>query len=365
MDADPALADLPLLDFAQHVRGYAILSLDAEGRIRTWNEGARLVKGYEPEEIIGQPYARFFCPEDVADGLPGRILDTTRETGLYEGEGWRMRKDGSRFWAHVHVTAIRDAEGAVIGFGKITQDLTEQRAAAQALAERAKELERSNAELERFAYVTSHDLSEPLRSIAGYGELLARRLGEDLDPESRRYLERIGAATTRMQALIDDLLAYSRSGRRELVREPVELGQVAADALEALTATISARDAVVRVHKLPRVSGDPLMLGQLLQNLISNAVKFSEDVPEVEIGSEPTADGYTVWVADRGIGVEPEHAERVLTLFQRLHPRSRFEGTGVGLAICERVVDRHGGRLWLEPRAGGGTIVRFTLPDVA
>ena len=341
----------PLRDFTAHVQGYAIFTLDADGRVHTWNDGARILKGYAAEEIIGAPYERFFTPEDLAAGRPGQILAAAREAGQHSEEGWRVRKDGGRFWAHVLITAIHHDDGALAGYGKITEDLTDKRSAQV-------ELERYVAELERFAYVASHDLSEPLRTISGYADVLRRRHREELSPPARRFIDKIVGATGRMQELIDDLLAYSRAGRRGLEPAEVDLSELVVDALEGLAGD----DADVRIGPLPHVRGDRVLLAQAVGNLLSNALKFSEGPPRVEVTAEESADAVTLLIADRGIGIAEEHLERAFELFQRLHPRDEYGGTGLGLAISRRVAERHRGTLTARQRDGGGTVMRLRLP---
>ncbi len=351
MTATQQDVDRRLRQFTARVRGYAILTLDADGLVYTWNEGAHLVKGYEPAEIVGQPYERFFPAEDVAAGHPEAILTAAREQGQHEEEGWRVRKDGSRFWAHVLITRIDAEDGSLLGYGTITEDLTERRAHEQALQEQVDELE-------QFAYVTSHDLSEPLRSIAGYADVLRRRYGHELDADGQHYLEKIVTSSARMRSLIDDLLAYSRAGRRELDLVDLPLRDVVDEALAALPV---AREAVT-VDPLPRGRCDRTLMTELLRNLISNAVKFSAGPPEVTIAGTEHAGGVELSVADRGVGIPEEYGERVFDLFQRLHAREQYEGTGVGLAISRRIAERHGGTLTASPRDGGGTVFRLTLP---
>lgn len=357
-DVDPRLRN-----FSAQVRDYAILTLDADGRVCTWNEGARLLKGYDEAEILGSPYERFFLPEDAAAGRPAEILQRARTDGSHEEEGWRRRKDGSRFWAHVLITAIRGEDGELVGYGKITEDRTEKRRVQELLDARLAELQRSNAELAQFAYVASHDLSEPLRSIAGYADLLLRRHADALDETAERYLRTISSSTVRMQSLIEAVLAYSLAGRRELEPGPVDLAALVRRVVADLAAAVEASGARVEVEDLPAVRGDAALLTQVLQNLLTNALKFSDGTPEVTVGGRATETGWEVWVADRGIGIPEQYRERIFQLFQRLNPRDAFEGAGVGLAVAQRAVQRHGGELVAEPRPGGGTVMRFTLRD--
>jgi len=235
------------------------------------------------------------------------------------------------------------------------------RRALRALRKREEELAESNRDLERFAYVASHDLSEPLRTISGFTTLLARRYRGRLDDDADEFIGFIEDGTQRMQALITALLELSRAGRRGREHERVELDAVLAEVLAGLGARIEESGARVTASGLPAVTGDPVQLSQLLQNLVANALKFCGEAPaEVEVRAAPDGDRVRVTVADRGIGITPEQAERIFEPFHRA--AAGYEGTGIGLAVCARIAAAHGGRIWAEPRPGGGTLVHVTLP---
>ena len=230
------------------------------------------------------------------------------------------------------------------------------------------ELEASNRDLEQFAYVASHDLQEPLRKVASFTQLLQRRYGDQLDDRAAQYIEFAADGARRMQRLIQDLLAFSRLGRGGEEPAPVELGDCLADALGNLEESIEESGATCSTAgPLPTVEGHPGALTQLLQNLVGNAIKFRapDRPPQITLGAERVGDEWELWCADNGIGVEPRHAERVFAIFQRLHAKDAYAGTGIGLAMCQRIVELHGGRIWIEERPDGaetGTTVRWTLP---
>jgi light-regulated signal transduction histidine kinase (bacteriophytochrome) len=252
----------------------------------------------------------------------------------------------------------------------IIRDVTERQRAenelrrtAARLAEQTAELERSNAELQQFAYVASHDLQEPLRMVASYTQLLARRYGDKLDADALEFIDYAVDGARRMQALINDLLAYSRVGTRGAEFAPTDCNALVDQVIADLGAAIEDERAVVTRGDLPTLQADPMQLSQLFQNLIGNAIKFhGERAPRVEIGAERRGGEWRFSVQDNGIGIDPEYADRIFVIFQRLHSRAEYPGTGIGLAICKKIVERHGGHIWMESAPGEGTTFYFTLP---
>jgi light-regulated signal transduction histidine kinase (bacteriophytochrome) len=244
------------------------------------------------------------------------------------------------------------------------QNITQHKRARQELARRVSELAHSNAELEQFAYVASHDLQEPLRKIASYTELLARRYQGKLDPGADKFIGYIVDGANRMQQLINDLLSYSRVGRTtDLTMENVDLGRIMEGIYNDLARTIRDSQAEITCDELPVVQGHPRHIAQLVQNMITNAIKFRGDAPpRVHISAERRADAWVIAVRDNGIGIAPEHAERIFVVFQRLHTRTEYPGTGIGLAICKKIVERHGGQIWVDAQPGQGSTFFFTLP---
>ncbi|HWT22781.1 MAG TPA: PAS domain S-box protein, partial [Solirubrobacteraceae bacterium] len=268
--------------------------------------------------------------------------------------------DGTVYW--VQTVPLRDAGGHIIGGMALSRDVTARRRAERALEARARDLERSNAELEQFAYVASHDLSEPLRMVASYLQLLRRRYHGRLDGDADEFIDFAVDGAARMRLLIDDLLTYSRAGRVDRPLERVSTADVARRVVDDLRGH-EGRDAVVHLGELPDVMGDARQLGQLFQNLIGNAVKFvpGDRVPEVSVSAVRDGARWRFTVDDNGIGLDAAHADRIFRMFQRLHSRDEYPGTGIGLAIAKKVVERHGGQIWAEPGPDGGARFSFTL----
>ncbi|WP_299531940.1 CHASE3 domain-containing protein [uncultured Streptomyces sp.] len=248
---------------------------------------------------------------------------------------------------------------------RLVDELSESRDQETVLAEQTDELRRSNAELEQFAYVASHDLQEPLRKVASFCQLLEKRYGDELDARGKQYIDFAVDGAKRMQVLINDLLTFSRVGRVQEGWKPVELDALLDRAVSNLAASIEDSGAeIVREEPLPEVVGDSTTLAMVWQNLIGNAVKFRRpDVPcRITVGCVREDDVWHVTVADNGIGIAPEFADKVFVIFQRLHARDAYEGTGIGLALCRKIIEFHGGKIWLDPAPDEGTLIHFTLP---
>ena len=263
----------------------------------------------------------------------------------------------------IAISVIRDSQGAVVGASAVARDVSERKHAEQAMRTISAELERSNSELEQFAYVASHDLSEPLRTISGYVELLARRYRGQIDEDADRFIQHTVTGCSRMKALIDDLLIYSRSGRSGELTAAVDCSDLVAEVIGGLEATLAATGGLVEVAGLPVVTGDRGQLAQLFQNLIANSLKFSRpDVrPKLRIDAREADGRWLLSVADNGIGIDAPDRDRIFGMFQRLHARDEYEGTGIGLAICMRTVQAHGGSIWVDDRPGPETCICFTL----
>jgi PAS domain S-box-containing protein len=349
---------------AAGVKDYANLMLDPDGLVVSWNEGAERIKGYRADEVLGQPFSRFYPAEEIRDGIPAFELAQAKKNGRFEVEGWRIRKDGSRFLAHVVITALRDNKGQLRGFGKITRDITEGRKSAENLEKTMVELKRSNDELEQFAYVASHDLQEPLRMVASYTQLIAQRYKGRLDSDADEFIAYAVDGCNRMQGLIQDLLSYSRAGANVGTLQETSCERALARAVKNLQAAIEAGGAMVTHDVLPVIVTDETQLVQVFQNLVGNAIKYhGTEPPIVHVSaSRGAGDEWVFSVRDNGLGIEPQYFDRIFILFQRLHGQREYEGTGIGLAMCKKIVGRLGGRIWVESQITKGSTFYFALP---
>jgi PAS domain S-box-containing protein len=468
------------------VQDYAIFALDPYGMVASWNAGAERIKGYRADEIIGKNFSRFYLQSDIDQGKPKAELQIAAACGRSEVEHWRVRKDGSRFWANVVITAAHNSSGSLLGFSEISRDISERketeakyrglleaapdamvvvnqggeivllnlqaekqfgyhrdelvgqkvkniipegfaerviadgtRSAAEALAQQigtgielhgrrkdgsdfpieimlsplestegilvtaairditvrkdtethlvktVGELKRSNDELQQFAYVASHDLQEPLRMVASYTQLLAKRYKGRLDSEADEFIAYAVDGSNRMQGLIRDLLAYSRAGTNGKALREFSSEKALKEALSNLRVTIQESGALVTHDSLPTITSDDTQLVQVFQNLVGNAIKYrSAEVPQVHVSA--TKNGAKEWifsVRDNGLGIDPQYFERIFVLFQRLHGREEFKGTGIGLTICKKIVERLGGRIWVESQPEKGSTFCFALPE--
>lgn len=347
-----------LLKVIDELEDYAFLFLDINGNVQTWNIGAQNIKGYFNEEIIGSSFKKFYTVEDLKSNKPEYLLESAKNKGKAQDEGWRIRKDGSRFWANVTITAVHDERGNVIGFGKLTRDLTHRMQAEQAML-----LDIKNKELEQFNYIASHDLQEPLRTISNYIQILNEDFGDDLKPEAKKYLDTISRATNRMSILVKSLLDFSRIGKNnspQLILTKPLINSV----IEDLANLIKTNNAIVKlVGDFPDIHGFEIELRQLFQNLISNAIKFRKQNvdPEIIITSIVGLTELEFRIQDNGIGIEEKHFEKIFQIFQRLNKTNEFEGYGIGLANCKKIAEMHGGRIHVESKVGEGSIFKIIL----
>jgi PAS domain S-box-containing protein len=344
-----------------NVKDYAILMLDPRGHIVSWNDGAERIKGYRAEEVIGQHFSIFYPPED--QDKPAYELKMVAEQGRLEDEGWRVRKDGSRFWANVIITALRDGKGQLRGFVKVTRDMTERRQNEEKMRTHNAQLEAANKELEAFCYSVSHDLRAPLRGIDGFSQALLEENAKQLDSQGRDYLQRIRMSGRRMAALIDDLLSLSRVTRTVMCREPVDLSSMADSIAADLHNCEPGRRVALVIAPGLRAEADPRLLRIVMENLLGNSWKFTakRETAQIEVGKIQDNGRSAYFVRDNGAGFDPKYAAKLFGAFQRLHGMNEFPGTGIGLATVQRIIHRHGGSVWADAELDHGATFYFTL----
>jgi chemotaxis family two-component system sensor kinase Cph1 len=340
----------------------AIIVWDPDHRITRFNAAFEHLTGYMAWEVLGKPVSLLFPPEARTSAL----FHIQRSAG---GEYWEaveipiLCKDGDVrivLWNSANIYASDTTRvTATIAQG---QDITERIHAEKDLRDYAKQLKRSNEDLERFAFIASHDLQEPLRNVISFSQLLSRRYYGRLNPDADEYIDYIVEGGKRMQALVSDLLEYSRVTTRPEAFRSTDSSEVLDTILQNLFSTIQGSGAVIESTPLPVIHADPAQLGMVFQNLITNAIKFhGPEPPHIHISAERVVDGWKFSVRDNGIGIDPAFYDRIFVIFQRLHTRDRYPGTGVGLAIVKKIIERHGGRIWVESEVGKGSTFYFTL----
>src|SRR5579872_1349299 len=341
----------------REIAEYAMFTLDPNGILESWNAGVERLLGYSEQEWIGQPASIIFTPAEKAMEVCQAEMRKAQDLGSATDIRWHRRKDGSEFFANGFMNVIRDEAGAVRGYVKIMSDETARKQLQDSLSE-------SNAALEQFAYVASHDLQEPLRTMGAFAELLATRYTGKFDPEADRYLSHIVKASQRMSDLVRDLLEYARATTEDERPTSVTLDDDLEAALTHLTQAIEESGASVTHDPLPTVQVDREKMVGLFKILMGTARKSGEAnvAPVTNLSAEQSGDDWVIAVRDNGIGFDPQYASSIFTPFKRLHQPDTFPGTGVGLAISRRIVEAHGGRIWAESQPGEGAIFRFTLP---
>jgi PAS domain S-box-containing protein len=342
-----------------------VIIVDPVGAIQIVNRQTEALFGYSRNELVGRP-VEVLVPSQLrkrhaAHRTGYQATPHTRPMGLGM-ELYGRRKDGSEFPVEISLSPMQSADGQLI-IG-IVRDITDRKRAEERLRAVVADLARSNAELEQFAYVASHDLQEPLRMVASYTQLLARRYRGRLDADADEFIAFAVDGARRMQDLINDLLAYSRVGTRPLALASVDTARVVDQVASDLAAAASDSGGSVTRDELPVLQADPIQLQQLFQNLIANGLKFHQpnEPPTVHVTARREAHHWTFEVRDHGIGIEPQYQERIFALFQRLHTRAEYPGTGIGLAICKKIVERHSGEMGVQSEPGHGTTFWFTLP---
>ncbi len=459
--------DPSLLVFANGVKNYAFVILDSNGMVASWNPGAERIKGYRQDEILGRHFSCFYPQDKIDKDEPGQHLEQASAFGSVVYQGWRMRKDGTSFWANVLITAMRDERNHLTGFVKITQDFTDHKRiealaaivelshdaiiatkidgtvfswnrgaqtlygysasemcgksinlvfvptqslpVLEELAESSNfegvhitktgttlttsvtvspmkdsdghvtevswicrditnekrlrdELERSNMDLQQFAYVASHDLQEPVRAVIGSLQIVEESIGATLDERATKFLNEAKNGATRMQVLINDLLSYAQVHTKAADLLPTDLSVVYSEAIENLQSAIEDTGTTITCDPLPVVEANRSQMRRVFQNLIENAIKYrSATTPKIHVSATRNLTEWVFCITDNGIGLDMQYADRIFDIFQRLHSRSKYQGTGIGLAICKRIIGRHGGRVWVDSQPGRGSKFYFSL----
>lgn len=354
-------------------REYAIFMLDPGGHVATWNDGARQIKGYEAEEIVGRHFRVLYVPEDQEAGHPEHNLRMSLKNGEYREERIRMRKDGSTFEADVDISPIHDDEGRHAGFLKVVHDVSERRRLERELLQsrdelearvgaRTSELREANEDLQAFNHTVAHDFRTPIRGLVARCRLVEEDFGDLLPPEGTEQLRGLADNAKRLADLVDDLLEYARLGKTALVRSPVDLSGMVRRVGQEILPDCHGGAARIEVEDGLTAEGDPRLLRLALRNLLENACKYSEGEVRVLFGREIVDGGESAFfVRDDGMGFDMAYAAKLFQPFERLHGRSGVDGTGIGLANVRRVIERHGGRIWAHGEPGVGATFWFTL----
>ncbi|MEL7669776.1 MAG: PAS domain S-box protein [Methanobacterium sp.] len=340
-----------------------LVTIGPDGKINDVNYSTELITGYSRDELIGTDFSDYFTEPEKAREVYQQVFQDEK---VFNYALEIKHRKGHITPVLYNSSVYRDESDDIIGVFAAARDITERKQAEEKLKEIIEELERSNYELQQFAYITSHDLQEPLRTIASYTQLIERRYRNKLDDDADEFIDFIVEAAVRMKDMIQGLLYYSRVGTKGGELKSTNTEELLEIVLYNLNAAIKENNVTVTHDKLPAVVADEGQLIQLFQNLISNAIKFKKDdaYPRVHISAFGGENEYIFSVADNGIGIEPQYFNRIFEVFKRLHTSVEYEGTGIGLSISKRIIERHGGRMWVESEAGSGSIFYFTIPFI-
>lgn len=338
--------------------------IDSNARTTYVNQAMARMLGYEELEMFGRSLFDFM--DEQATQSANDNLEQRRQ-GIAERHEFRLKsKDGKDVWTYMSTSPVMDENDNLLSCCALVYNITARKESEQQMLQLTEDLKRSNEELEQFAYVASHDLQEPLRAVTSYTQLLADRYQGNFDEKADKYINYIVDGATRMQQLINDLLAYSRLGTRGQEFEPADCNAAVQQSLCNLQIAIAEKKAVITCDAMPTVMADESQLVQLFQNLIANSIKFCrQDIPLIQIAARREESEWLLYVRDNGIGIDPEYADRIFIIFCRLHGRREYPGTGIGLAMCKRIVERHGGRIWVESQEGKGATFYFTIPIIS
>jgi hypothetical protein len=340
----------------------AIVSKSLEGIIMSWNQGAERLFGYTAAEVIGKSI-NILIPPDRVEEEPRILARLRRGERVDHFETIRLHKDGSRLNVSLTISPVKDAQGLVVGASKVARDITERVRQEKALQVANAALHQTNSDLQLFAYSASHDLQEPVRMMRVYGELLQQTFGGQLGQAGDEFIRQTVEGATRMDKLLQSLRTYMQVS--ETCHPPLEetdAGEVLNKTLLNLKAAIEESGASITVGALPRVHMHEFQIEQLFQNLIANALRYRKGVPRIKIAATLEDKNWLFSVQDNGIGMEPQFKDQIFGAFKRLHTNSQYPGAGMGLAICQRIVERAGGRIWVESEPGKGSTFYFTIP---
>jgi PAS domain S-box-containing protein len=363
MDEELRLSEIKYTLLVNSVRDYAIFMLDPDGRVTTWNAGAEVINGYRAVEIIGKHFSVFYTADNVNSRWPEHELEEATKFGSFEDEGWRVKKDGSKFWANVIITSLRASNGKLVGFAKIVRDLSIRKDKEEKINQLNLSLTTRLDALEAFNQSVSHDLNAPLRSIDGFSEILAQDYADKLDDKGNDYIKRIRASVIYMRQLIRDMmrLAVVTKPNTELNITQVSLTNAFRMVAGEYKMAETTRTIEVNIQQNMAVSADPELIGLVVGNLFDNAWKYTNrnHNARIDIGSTDI-DGQTVYyIKDNGVGFDQSQVNKLFQPFSRLH--RDFEGTGIGLTIVKRVIELHRGKVWAEGKVGEGATFYFTI----
>jgi PAS domain S-box-containing protein len=361
------------------IQDHCIYFVDEDGAVTEWTESAQRLHGHTRQQMLGKPYESLLATGNAGEDEvePSQVLRLAKAHGQWETRGWRLRDDGSRFWAHTVITALRNEAGELQGLSAITRDMTAAKSLEDVMndlnkelekrvAERTQQLVAANKDLDVFSHMVSHDLRAPLRHISSFVTLLQEQLGESGDRLTLQYLNSTAKASRRMSHMIEGLLEYARLGRVALDTQPVPLAPLLDGVIAHLKMENPDRQIEWVIEEdLPVVRGDAMLLAQAWSNLLNNAVKYTRtrELGRIEVGWKVNpVGGRTFFVRDNGVGFDLEKAHNLFVMFQRQHHSMDFDGTGTGLALSQRIVERHGGRIWAETAPDEGCTFYFTLP---
>ncbi|MFO8010468.1 MAG: PAS domain S-box protein [Dehalococcoidia bacterium] len=352
--------ELRIRDEAIQTALSAIAIADLQGNLTYVNKSFLEAWGFNDEnEVLGRHAGEFWLEEEKVE----EVMEWLQKQGTWFGEMKARTKSGSLFDVQVAASVVRDERDVPVGMMSSFIDITERMRAMKEREHYMEALERSNRELEEFAYVASHDLQEPLRMVSSYTQLLARRYQDQLDQDAHEFIAYATDGASRMQQLIEGLLSYSRISTKGKEFQPTDLESVLGEVYVNLKMVIEENNVIIIKDELPTVMADESQMSRLFQNLIENAIKYrGPNTPTIHVSAERKRDGWLISLKDNGIGIEPQYGERIFTIFEQLHKRGQYSGTGIGLSICKRIVERHGGKIWVESEPDNGSTFYFTLP---